>query len=575
MKSFLELVEEQDHTLKPVVMAFGRMNPPTIGHGKVIDKVHELADKHSAPHTVVLSHSQDTKKNPLSPAQKVKHATRAFPNTHFEAASKESPSILHHAKKLYDAGHRHLIIVAGSDRQEHFQKLLHQYNGHPDHYNFKKIEVKSAGPRDPDAEGAEGMSASKMREHAKNNKFHEFKKGLPSHMPEHHAQSLFKDVRKGMGLHEDIGRGLFKAIFVTGGPGSGKDLIIREGVPEARAVELDATQAMNFLKQEAIRERKPLIINTTADNAERISQIKEELEELGYMTMMVYVDTTNEISQQRNKNLKRMIEEQVRLEKWTKSQQSKVYFHDLFEDFNLFKNNDELEVVEEHITDVYEHINEFLDCDIVNEVAKDWLREHGKLDINKEIAALFEEPVKKRKVLKDNNSPVEQMLRKAGKQDDVRDGDVPANSSYTFKTYEEKEEPTLTVNPAPKVPKFRKDKETGKAQRALNDPNKKIPATGLGPEYDTRQQGTAYPGGLGNVTYKEETDKYKGPEEGKIKSFRAFVEAIDSPAESGGDMGVGGVLNGATNSEPIQTPKQVFRTDVTKKKKKGVSNAKS
>ena len=115
MKSFLQLVEEKDKTSKPVVMAFGRMNPPTTGHLKLIDKVKSTAEKMGAKHTVIVSHSQDSKKNPLSGAQKIKHLKRYAPGVHFEASSKEHPTIMHHAARLHAAGHDHLVMVAGSD----------------------------------------------------------------------------------------------------------------------------------------------------------------------------------------------------------------------------------------------------------------------------------------------------------------------------------------------------------------------------------------------------------------------------------------------------------------------------
>ena len=127
MKSFLELLEEKDATHKPVVMAFGRMNPPTTGHLKLIDKVKHEAEKQGAKHTVVLSHSQDSKKNPLSAEQKLKHLKRYSPGTHFEASSKEHPTILHHAAKLHAKGHDHLVVVGGSDRVKSYHELLHQY----------------------------------------------------------------------------------------------------------------------------------------------------------------------------------------------------------------------------------------------------------------------------------------------------------------------------------------------------------------------------------------------------------------------------------------------------------------
>jgi hypothetical protein len=200
-KSFLKEEANQRHG----VLAYGRMNPPTIGHAKLVDKVHEVANQHEgAIHSVVLSHSQDAKKNPLSVEQKVKHAKKAFPNTNIVGASKDKPTIMHHASDMYDSGARHLHVIAGSDRVEEYKKLLHNYNGKEGkhgYYNFKTITIHSAGERDPDAEGAEGMSASKMREHATNGNEAEFHKGLPDTMSKKDKSAVYHDVRKGMG-HE-------------------------------------------------------------------------------------------------------------------------------------------------------------------------------------------------------------------------------------------------------------------------------------------------------------------------------------------------------------------------------------
>ena len=144
MKSFLELVQEQESTHKPVVMAFGRMNPPTTGHLKLIDKVKSTAEKMGAKHTVIASHSQDSKKNPLSTDQKIKHLKRYAPGVHFDSSSKESPTILHHAARLHAQGHDHLVVVGGSDRVKEYHDLLHRYNGvegRHGNYNFKKINI--------------------------------------------------------------------------------------------------------------------------------------------------------------------------------------------------------------------------------------------------------------------------------------------------------------------------------------------------------------------------------------------------------------------------------------------------
>lgn len=190
--------------MKKIVTAFGRMNPPTIGHQKLIDAVKNRAKKEGADHEIRVSHSQDAKKNPLTGDQKLHHLGHMFPDTKFSASSKEHPSFIHHLKQLHQKGYTHVTFVAGSDRVPEYEKTIKKYNGPQGEYNFKHIEVVSAGHRDPDAEGAEGMSASKMRQHAKDGNYHSFKSGLPSHVSHEHAKRLYSDVRKGMKLEESV-----------------------------------------------------------------------------------------------------------------------------------------------------------------------------------------------------------------------------------------------------------------------------------------------------------------------------------------------------------------------------------
>jgi phosphopantetheine adenylyltransferase len=209
-KSFIAILEElggKEKTDGSVslkshkVMAFGRMNPITHGHQAVVNKVHEVAKKHNADHVVIVSHSQDAKKNPLTAAQKVKHAKNAFPGTNVTAASKEHPTILHHAAQAHSTGAQHLHVIAGSDRHEEMHKLLHKYNNVPSahgHYNFKSITVHSSGERDPDAEGTSGISASKMREHAASGNKTAFHAGAPTGMSAKHKDAMYHDVRRGM-----------------------------------------------------------------------------------------------------------------------------------------------------------------------------------------------------------------------------------------------------------------------------------------------------------------------------------------------------------------------------------------
>ena len=210
-------------------MSYVRMNPgPTIGHQVLLNKIQELADKHEAHHEVVMSHSQDPKKNPLTIDQKLEHARRFFPQTNFVGSSKATPTILHHLSRLHAAGHPEVHIVVGSDRADEFEKLANQYNGKDrdangapfrhGYYDFKKIKIHSAGDRDPDAEGVEGMSSSKMRMAAQANDFDNFKKGVPTHVPEEHARKLFNDTRNGMMVNESETGGVGGLGFNTGNP---------------------------------------------------------------------------------------------------------------------------------------------------------------------------------------------------------------------------------------------------------------------------------------------------------------------------------------------------------------------
>ena len=621
MKSLLEKLEANSKTQKPVVMAFGRMNPPTTGHEKLVNKVKEIAKDYNAPHHVIISHSVDAKKNPLDVTSKMKHAQRFFPNTNIVSSSKEHPTFLQHAARLHAIGHDHLIMVAGSDRIPEYEKKLQQYNGTAKGslYNFKKIEVKSAGQRDPDAEGAEGMSASKMREHAQNNDFHSFKQGVPPHVPEKHAKELFRDVRKGMGLHESINHGLFKAIFISGGPGSGKDIIIREAIAEQNAVEITSTTAISILndkhklyefsrdsRREAIRQRQPLIITGTTNEQYNIIAIREELEELGYETMLVFVNTSNESSRKRNEGHERMMAESVRQERWEVTQLVAEKFNQAFKKYLEFDNSVDLNEAtefetsekEEDISIIYEMTNWFFDTPVQNEIAESWMTRHKKHNINKMFENFITKPTLEKgykkyvsetktnsktsnakagtcscgntkRLFTDNICPSCELVRRQGKPDDIKDGGITSNSGYTFRTYESSS-PTITVKGAEKEHRFQQDadKQKSKRQKAASaESGKGLRPSGVSPEYDTRGSGTVYPmAGLSNVNFKEQSEyKYTSTAEVTRKSFNKFrKESIDSPST---EMGVTGGEYGPSNKEPMDTLNKIPVNPPKKKKK--------
>lgn len=186
---------ELDVNLKTMVFAFGRMNPPTIGHKKLVDKVLSVAKEKKGDYVIILSRTQKAPKDPLSPEMKLMFAKKMFPNVNIVLATKELFSFfkwLETWNGVYDK----IIMVAGSDRVPDYVTSIQKYNGVA--YTFKAVEVVSAGERDPDADGAAGMSASKMRDFAMKNDFKNFKKGLPSTMRDVDARALFNAVIEGM-----------------------------------------------------------------------------------------------------------------------------------------------------------------------------------------------------------------------------------------------------------------------------------------------------------------------------------------------------------------------------------------
>jgi len=183
---------------KSIAFTFGRFNPPTSGHEKLINKV---ASVRADTFKIYLSRSNDPKKNPLSPRTKLTHMKMMFPRYSRNIEINTTNMILDIASKLHRQGFTEIFMVVGSDRVREFETILNKYNdvrSRHGYYNFDNINVLSAGERDPDSEGVSGMSASKMRDAASKDDFNTFKKGVPSSY--RNADDLFKDVRKGMNL---------------------------------------------------------------------------------------------------------------------------------------------------------------------------------------------------------------------------------------------------------------------------------------------------------------------------------------------------------------------------------------
>jgi hypothetical protein len=284
--------------------------------------------------------------------------------------------------------------------------------------------VHSAGERDPDAEGTTGISASKMRDHATKGNFKEFKKGTPSSMSHEHAQHMYNDVRKGMNLHESIlaegvhDKGIFKAVFLAGGPGSGKDYVLSNTLDGHGMIEMNSDKAFEYLldkegldktmpdneeaQRNAIRKkskdvteirhrmalqgRNGLIINGTGADPKEYIEIKRRLDKLGYDTSMIMVNTDDEVSRARNvergKNGGRTVPESIRKQKWEAVQAARAEFGKIFRNSYIeFDNSEDLrqaapDVVKakkEEMKQIYKEIQKFVDAPPKNEKAKFWI----------------------------------------------------------------------------------------------------------------------------------------------------------------------------------------------------------
>ena len=201
-----KIVKEEKE--KRAVFTFGRFNPPTTGHQKLIDAVKSAAQKQGGEHHIFASHTQDKTKNPLGFDEKVGFMKKMYPKTNINS-SHTVRNVLDAAKSLQARGVTHGTLVVGSDRVDEFHNLLSKYNKHPSdpaydpkkHFHIPHLSVVSAGQRDPDAEGVEGMSASKMRGHATAGNFKEFSKGVPNQT---HAKPMYDVVRNRMGIKEEL-----------------------------------------------------------------------------------------------------------------------------------------------------------------------------------------------------------------------------------------------------------------------------------------------------------------------------------------------------------------------------------
>ena len=196
--------EPVEKTKGTLTVAFGRFNPPHLGHLQLMDTAAGASKSDGGDYLIVPSRSQDPKKNPLDAESKVKVMQDMFPqhkkNISNDAGTRTIFDVL---KKAHNDGYANVRIVGGADRVKEFEKLSNNYNGKL--YQFDKLEVMSAGDRDPDSDGVEGLSASRMRLAAAENDFKKFRSGMPGDMKPEKAKEIFTMVRRSMGINEEWG----------------------------------------------------------------------------------------------------------------------------------------------------------------------------------------------------------------------------------------------------------------------------------------------------------------------------------------------------------------------------------
>ena len=186
-----------------ISVTFGRFNPPTIGHQRLIDKVASQAKASGGDYRIYPSRSQDEKKNPLDPGTKINFMKKAYPD-HSNAIqnNEEMRTIFDVLTTLDQEGYSSVNLVVGGDRVSEFNSLATKYNG--DLYTFDDIKVISAGDRDPDGEGVEGMSASKMRKAAMEGDQESFNKGIPAAMSKKDKEAMYLTLRQSMNVKESF-----------------------------------------------------------------------------------------------------------------------------------------------------------------------------------------------------------------------------------------------------------------------------------------------------------------------------------------------------------------------------------
>ena len=426
MKQFGKFLTEAKD--KGVVFTFGRFNPPTTGHAKLVDKLKKETSGGYQP-MLFSSHSNDKKKNPLDHKLKVRYLKKFFGKI---VADVQARTVFEIANELHRQNFKRVKMVVGSDRIKEFEMLLKKYNGvkaRHGYYKFDDIQIVSAGERDPDADDLSGMSASKLRALAEVGDFKAFAQGVPSRNKKD-VEQLYKDIRKGMGIVESTlpdymiedlinegvyDQGTFKAVFFSGGPGSGKSTVVQKLSLKALGLKLVNTDAAfenglkkagmsldlrgaDFDKVDPIRAkaknittknmnnyiggRLGMIFDTTSANISKVKAYKTQLDKLGYDSKMLFVNASLDNAQKRNQKRARKLPPEIVKQDWDNAQKNAKELQKVFgRDFVEISNDDDVKSLEAKTTKLYSKLLGWTGSFPSNKTALAW--KQAELDAKK------------------------------------------------------------------------------------------------------------------------------------------------------------------------------------------------
>jgi predicted kinase len=404
--------------MKEASFTFGRFNPPTTGHQLLVNKLAKL----SGDKLLFTSHSNDKLKNPLNHKQKISFLRKFF-GKKVGVPDVSARTVFDIANELQNQGYEKVNMMVGSDRVREFDNLLKKYNGvkaRHGFYDFKEINVISAGERDPDSDDVSGMSASKMRAYAEKNDYDNFKEGVPSRSNADKLK-LFKAVKKGMGIVEETlpnymiedlitegvyDPGIFKAVFLSGGPGSGKSTVVDKLSLKALGLKLVNTDKAfeNGLKKAGltldlrgadfsiidpirakakkitaknmdiyIDGRLGLIFDTTSADLKKVKLYKDMLDKIGYESKMIFVNASLQNALNRNNKRARKLPHNIVQKDWEKAQENAKNLKKIFgKDFVEVKNDDDLKSLETKATKIYSKLLTWSSAFPGNKLATKW-----------------------------------------------------------------------------------------------------------------------------------------------------------------------------------------------------------